>query len=127
MPPMHSWHAKALYVDLSTRKVRTETLSRDLLMKRIGGRGLGVELMKDFFRLDPFDEQMQIIFAVGPLCGTPAPASSRMSVISRSPLTGTITDSSVGGTFPIRLKSAGYDCIVITGKSSSPVYLSIKD
>jgi len=50
-----------------------------------------------------------------------------MSVISRSPLTGTITDSSVGGTFPIKLKAAGYDCLVITGKASSPVKISIQN
>ncbi len=124
---MHSWHGKALHVNLSSRAVRTEYLSDELLASRIGGRGLGVELMRDYFRLDPFDPAMPLIFAVGPLCGTPAPASSRMSVVSRSPLTGTITDSSVGGTFPVKLKSAGYDCIVITGKASSPVYLAVTD
>jgi aldehyde:ferredoxin oxidoreductase len=124
---MHSWHGKALYVDLSTRKIRIENLSEEFLAKHIGGRGLGVELIKDFFKFDPYDPRMPIIFAVGPLCGTPAPASSRMSVVSRSPLTGTITDSSVGGTFPIKLKAAGYDCIVVTGKADSPVYLAIKD
>ncbi len=124
---MHSWHGKALYVDLSSRTVWTEDLSEELLASRIGGRGLGVELMKDFFTLDPHDPRMPLIFAVGPLCGTPAPASSRMSVISRSPLTNTITDSSVGGTFPIRFKSAGYDCLVVSGRSSVPVYISIKD
>ena len=124
---MHSWHGKALYVDLSSRTVRTEDLSEELLASRIGGRGLGVELMKDFFTFDPYDPRMLLFFAVGPLCGTPAPASSRMSVISRSPLTHTITDSSVGGTFPIRLKSAGYDCLAVSGRSSSPVYISIQN
>ncbi len=125
---MHSWHGKALYVDLSSRKVRTEDLPEELLASRIGGRGLGVELMKDFHRLDPYDLRMPLIFAVGPLCGTPAPASSRMSVVSRSPLTGTIADSSVGGTFPLKLKSAGYDCLIVTGKaSSSLVAIHIKD
>jgi aldehyde:ferredoxin oxidoreductase len=124
---MHSWHGKALYIDLSSRKTRTEGLSEAFLAQHLGGRGLGVALMKDFFRLDPYDPRMPLIFAVGPLCGTPAPASSRMSVVSRSPLTGTITDSSVGGTFPVRLKAAGYDCIVVTGKADAPVYLAIKD
>jgi aldehyde:ferredoxin oxidoreductase len=124
---MRSWHGKALYVDLSSRTVRTDDLSEELLVSRIGGRGLGVELMKDFFSLDPYDLRMPLIFAVGPLCGTPAPASSRMSVISRSPLTNTITDSSVGGTFPLKLKSAGYDCLVVSGRSSSPVYISIQN
>ncbi len=124
---MHSWHGKALYVDLSSRAVRVERLSEEILTRSIGGRGLGVELMKDFFSHDPYDPRMPLIFAVGPLCGTPAPASSRMSVVSRSPLTMTVTDSSVGGTFPIRLKSAGYDCLVISGKASSLVYLAIVD
>jgi len=68
---------------------------------------------------------MQLIFAVGPLCGTPAPTSSRMSVVSRSPLTGTIFDSSVGGDIALRLKSAGYDCLIVTGRAKSPVYLEI--
>src|SRR5512135_1626493 len=125
MPPMHSWHGKALYVDLSSKKTSVQDLSREFLTRFIGGRGLGVELMKDFYRLDPYDPAMPLIFAVGPLCGTPAPASTRMSVISRSPLTGTITDSSVGGVFPIKLKAAGYDCLVVTGKAAAPVSIAI--
>ncbi len=124
---MNSWHGKALHIDLSSRTVRTEVLDKQLLSTRIGGRGLGVELMKNHFRLDPYDSGIPLIFAVGPLSGTPAPASSRMSVVSRSPLTDTITDSSVGGTFPIKLKSAGYDCVVVTGKAPALVYISIKD
>ena len=124
---MHGWHGKALYVDLSTKKIWTADLSREFLAVHIGGRGLGVELMKDFFTLDPYDSRMPLIFAVGPLCGTPAPASSRMSVVSRSPLTNAITDSSVGGTLPLKLKNAGYDCLVVTGKAGSPVYIEIND
>ncbi len=124
---MYSWHGKALYIDLSTRKTWVESLSEEFLAQHLGGRGLGIEMMKDHFRLDPYDPRMPIIFAVGPLCGTPAPASSRMSVVSRSPLTDTITDSSVGGSFPIKLKAAGYDCLVVTGKAPSPVYISFKD
>ena len=125
MISMNAWHAKALYIDLSTRKNWTEIIPEPLLLSRIGGRGIGVEMMKGYFSLDPYDDRMPLIFAVGPLCGTPAPASSRMSIISRSPLTGTITDSSVGGAFPVKLKAAGYDCIVVFGKASSPVSISI--
>lgn len=124
---MNAWHGKALHVDLSSGKIRTEPLSEQFLASHVGGRGLGMALMKDYFELDPFDSRMPLIFANGPLCGTPAPASSRMTVVSRSPLTNTITDSSVGGSFPIRLKSAGYDCVVITGKASAPVYLQIAE
>ena len=126
-PSMNAWRGKALHVDLTSRKIWTEELSEQILVSHLGGRGLGVELMKNHFKLDPYDPRMPLIFGVGPLCGTSAPASSRMSVVSRSPLTGTITDSSVGGTFPLKLKAAGFDCIVITGKASAPVYVAIKN
>ncbi len=122
---MHAWHGKILYVDLSANKIRTESLDAEALSSHIGGRGLGMAMMKDYFSLDPFDNSMPLLFMNGPLCGTPAPASSRLAVVSRSPLTGTITDSSVGGTFPLRLKAAGYDGLCITGRAPSPVYLQI--
>jgi aldehyde:ferredoxin oxidoreductase len=116
-----------LVVDLSAGRTRSEPLDEEMLSARLGGRGLGVHLMKDFIALDPFDERMPLIFSVGPLCGTAAPTSSRMSLVSRSPLTGTIFDSSVGGTFPLKLKQAGYDAVMITGKAQDPVYLEINE
>jgi aldehyde:ferredoxin oxidoreductase len=124
---MFAWHGKMLVVDLSTRRVRTEDIPEDTLRTWLGGRGLGVHLMKDFITLDPFDERMPLIFSVGPLCGTAAPTSSRMSVVSRSPLTGTIFDSSVGGKLPLMLKQAGFDAVKITGKADDPVYLEIRE
>ncbi len=124
---MNAWHGKTLHIDLTARIIWIEDIPEQALSRRIGGRGLGVAMMKDFIKLDPYDSRMPMIFAVGPLCGTPAPASSRMSVVSRSPLTNTITDSSVGGTFPIKLKAAGYDCLVVTGKAKAPVFIAIKD
>jgi len=124
---MHAWCGRSLFVDLSSGTIEKRDIPQDILRSWIGGRGLGVHLMKDLIRLDPFDPDMQLIFAVGPLCGTPAPTSSRMSVVSRSPLTGTIFDSSVGGDIALRLKSAGYDCLIVTGKAKAPVYLEIDD
>ena len=124
---MFAWHGKMLVVDLSAGRTRSEPLDEEMLRTWLGGRGLGVHLMKDFITLDPFDERMPLIFSVGPLCGTAAPTSSRMSLVSRSPLTGTIFDSSVGGKFPLKLKQAGYDAVMITGKAQDPVYLEINE
>jgi aldehyde:ferredoxin oxidoreductase len=124
---MHAWHGKMLVVDLSTRRVRTEDIPADTLHSWLGGRGLGVHLMKDFISLDAFDGEMPLFFSVGPLCGTAAPTSSRMSLVSRSPLTGTIFDSSVGGKFPQKLKQTGFDAVMITGRADDPVYLEIRD
>lgn len=124
---MHGWHGRSLFVDLTAGIVEQRDVPADLLRTWIGGRGLGVRLMEDRVRLDPFDEAMQLVLAAGPLCGTSAPTSSRMSVVSRSPLTGTIFDSSVGGEFALKLKRAGYDYLTVTGRSAKPVVLSVAD
>ena len=119
------WRGRLLNVDLSHQRSWIEDLPADLLHSYLGGRGLGVRLMRDHYRTDPFAAEMPLFFAVGPLCGTLAPTSSRLSVVSRSPLTGAIHDSSCGGSFAWHLKSAGYDVVKITGAGSVPVVLFI--
>ena len=111
---MNGWTGRMLSVDLSTGTITTEEIPRKLLLNYLGGRGLGVRFMRDSYRLNPFDPAMPLIFAVGPLCGTPAPTAARLSVVSRSPLTGTIYDCSAGGLFAWRLKAAGYDLLRIS-------------
>jgi len=122
---MNGWHGSLLHVDLSAGELRREPLSADLLRTYLGGRGLGVRLLREAHRLDPFQPEMPVIFAVGPLCGTPAPTSARLSVISRSPLTGTVYDCSAGGRFAWRLKAAGLDAVRIVGASARPVVLEV--
>jgi aldehyde:ferredoxin oxidoreductase len=122
---MNGWSGSILMVDLTAGTSHREEIPRTLLEEYLGGRGLGVRLMRDFFHLDPFDPAMPLIFSVGPLCGTPAPTSARLSVVSRSPLTGTIYDCSAGGRFAWRLKATGVDAIFITGRSPGPVILTI--
>src|SRR5512136_2074010 len=122
---MHGWTVKILKVDLTSGGTWREDIPLELLNSYLGGRGLGVRLLRDRFHLDPFDPAMPMIFAVGPLCGTAAPTAARLSVVSRSPLTGTIYDCSAGGRFAWRLKSAGLDALCITGASQKPVVLRI--
>lgn len=122
---MNGWCGRLLAVDLTTGRINVEPLAPELLQTYLGGRGLGVRLFRDSYQLDPFSAEIPLIFAVGPLCGTPAPTSARLSVVSRSPLTGTIYDCSAGGRFAWRLKAAGFDAVRITGQSQSPVVLSI--
>ncbi|MBE0448496.1 MAG: aldehyde ferredoxin oxidoreductase family protein, partial [Actinobacteria bacterium] len=124
---MFGWTGKILKVDLTNRGISREEIPEDILFAYLGGRGLGVRLMRDYFHLDPLTPEMPLIFAVGPLCGTTSPTSARMSVISRSPLTNTIYDSSCGGLFAHRLKGAGLDAIMITGRSDKPVYIQVTE
>ncbi len=122
----NGWSGRLLRVDLTTGRIWHEDLPQLLLETYLGGRGLGVRLMRDYFHLNPFDPDMPLIYAVGPLCGTKAPTAARLAVVTRSPLTGTIYDCSAGGRFAWRLKAAGLDAVVITGKSESPVCLEIQ-
>ncbi len=121
----YGWTGRLLRVDLTTRKSWYENLPAELLNSYLGGRGLGVRLMREWYRLAPFDPAMPLIFAVGPLCGTPAPTAARLTVVSRSPLTGTIYDCSAGGRFAWRLKAAGVDALMITGTSATPVAIAV--
>lgn len=123
---LYGWHGRLLNVDLSRQEIRTETIAPQLLHSYLGGRGLGVRLLRDVHQCRPLSADMSLIFAVGPLCGTDAPTAARMSVVSRSPLTDTIFDSSCGGSFAWQLKAAGFDAIKISGYSSQPVVLDIK-
>ncbi len=124
---MKGWTGRILRVDLTTGTSRYAEIPRPWLEEYLGGRGLGVRLMRDYFRLDPFHPAMPLIFGVGPLCGTTAPTAARLAVVSRSPLTGTIYDCSAGGRFAWRLKAAGIDALFITGRSATPVSLAISN
>ncbi|MEM2025809.1 MAG: aldehyde ferredoxin oxidoreductase N-terminal domain-containing protein, partial [Desulfurococcaceae archaeon] len=78
----------------------------------------------------PFDPENLLIFATGPLCGTPVPGSARVVVAGRSPSTYprfSYTRSNIGGEWGPNLKYSGYDAIVVKGKASEPVYLWIND
>jgi aldehyde:ferredoxin oxidoreductase len=123
--PLTGWHGTLLHVDLAAGTSRVEPVPRDLLHGYLGGRGLGVRLLRGVHTLDPFHADMPLIFAVGPLCGTPAPTAARLNVVSRSPLTGTIYDGSAGGRFAHRLKAAGFDALRIVGRSPRPAAVSV--
>jgi len=124
---MHGWTGKILRVDLTSGTTVRENIPVELLHAYLGGRGLGVRLMRDYYQLAPDSPDLPLIFAVGPLCGTTAPTAARLSVVSRSPLTKTIYDCSAGGRFAWRLKAAGLDALFITGQSPEPVILRIND
>ncbi|MCP4714468.1 MAG: aldehyde ferredoxin oxidoreductase, partial [Deltaproteobacteria bacterium] len=76
--------------------------------------------------VDPLAPENPIIFGCGPLVGTPFPCASRFTVTSKSPLTGIFGDTNAGGFFPVRMKQAGYDHLVITGKAERPSVLLIE-
>ncbi len=124
---MSGYTGKGIRIDLSNREISVYKIPSKLYEEFLGGRGIGVAMFSDYIKSDYNSPEMPLIFATGPLTGTPAITSGRMSVISKSPLTGTIFDCSVGGHFGTKLKKAGFDLIEIKGISDKWVILNIKN
>jgi len=126
---MDGWIGKILRVNLTDGEVATEELEPDLAKDFIGGRGLAEKILFDEIdpQVDPLSPENKMVFASGVLTGTGAVTGSRLAVVTKSPLTGTIHCSVVGGYFGAELKFAGYDVIIFEGESEEPVYLWIND
>jgi len=104
-------------------------LDEALLKGFLGGGGLAAHLFLNQFSpdSDALSEDNPLIIMTGPLVGTQLPGTSRFAVCARSPLTGYWGIGTCGGTFGPELKFAGYDGILVRGKSRQPVYLLIND
>jgi len=120
---------KVLRIELSREKTSSQPLTKEQTELFLGGRGLGVDILfRELPRgTNPLSPENKMVFATGPLTGTGAPTSGRYSVITRSPLTGTIFDSNSGGHFGVQLKRSGWDAVVVEGKAEKPSYLWIRD
>jgi aldehyde:ferredoxin oxidoreductase len=116
------------WVDLTKKKVEMKPISEEIALKYIGGRGMGVKLVFDNGPgVDPLSPENILCFMNGPLTGSEANMSGRMAVVTKSPLTGTITDSHHGGWSAARLRWAGFDGLVFKGKAEKPVYAYIEE
>jgi aldehyde:ferredoxin oxidoreductase len=118
---------KILRVDLTLRQVKSEPTPTAVFQQAIGARGVGAHLLYQELapHTDPLGPENKLIFLTGPLEGTLAPGSNKITVTFRSPLTGTYSFSLCGGHLGPELKFAGYDGIIIEGQADSPVYLWI--
>lgn len=123
------WFGKLLRINLTTQTSTVEDIPEELLKKYLGGAALGSKILYDELApgIDPLGEENKLLYTTGPLTGTDAPSASRLNIATKSPLTGTVTNSLSGGHFPVELKWTGYDIVVIEGKSKEPVYVVIKD
>ncbi|MFH1446557.1 MAG: aldehyde ferredoxin oxidoreductase family protein [Chloroflexota bacterium] len=125
---MKSIGGNILYVNLTTREIRREPTAQ-YAERYLGGRGVNVSLLFKLVKpwVTPLDPANVLIFGAGTLGGTIAFGSSRLSIETKSPVTGGIGSANAGGYFAPEMKYAGYDHIIITGRSRSPVYLWIDD
>jgi aldehyde:ferredoxin oxidoreductase len=120
---------KILRVNLTEQTSEEEALPLEIAKDFIGGAGFGIKYLFDEVRAgtDPLGPDNKLIFASGPFSGTSVPCASRMAVTAKSPLTNAVGVALTGGYFPVELKNAGYDALIIEGKAENPTYVWIKD
>jgi aldehyde:ferredoxin oxidoreductase len=114
-------------IDLTSGDIKYEGINEEDARKYIGARGLGVKYVFDNGpQVDPLSPDNILCFLVGPLSGTNVSMSGRMAVVTKSPLTGTVTDSHHGGWSGARLRWAGFDGLIFKGKAAKPVYAYVE-
>ncbi len=122
---------KILVVDLTKEKIGEENLpDESTLRKYVGCVGLGVKLLFDKLprTVQPLDPQNCLIFMTGPLTGTHVPSSSNWTVVTLNHnFSKAAATSHSHGVWGVRLKSCGYDGIIIHGAARKPLYLYIHD
>jgi len=120
---------KILNIDLNTKTTKVE--KTDLVDARdfIGAKGLGAKILFDrlLSKTDPLSSKNILMFTTGPITGTSAQTSGRGTVVTKSPQTGLFLDSHFGGFFAAEIKKAGFDIIIVNGRSDKPIYLAINN
>jgi aldehyde:ferredoxin oxidoreductase len=126
---LYGYGGHVLRVDLTSGKIRREKTDPDYMLQVIGGRGFNSTRLFDELKrdIDPLSPENMLLIGVGPLTGTLLPTSAYITISGKSPLTGILGDSAAGGFFGPELKHAGYDQIVISGRSEKPCYLVVTD
>jgi len=118
-----------LRVDLSRRTIIKQSLDESLTTRFLGGVCLASKILYNEVasRIDPLDPRNILIFSTGPLNATCVPLASKVSVVTKSPLTSTLLACTMGGDFASELKYAGYDALLIQGRSDRQVYLWVNN
>jgi aldehyde:ferredoxin oxidoreductase len=123
------YQGKVLRIDLSAGTSAVEPLNLEWAEKYIGGKGLLFRYMWEEIpaKIDPWAAEAPIILMTGPFAGTNVSTASRLVVGCKSPATGILNDSYVGGSFAPEMKFAGYDAIIIKGEAAEPTIVVVKD
>jgi aldehyde:ferredoxin oxidoreductase len=126
---LNGWMGRVLRVNLGDGKAREEAFDPAAWKACVGGRGFGARVLCRELApgIDPLGRENLLVFAVGPLTGTKAPASGRFSASFKSPLTGTIADANSGGRWGTVLKRCGWDAVVVEGRAARPSVLRVTE
>jgi aldehyde:ferredoxin oxidoreductase len=125
----YGYNGKILHVDLTTGELTVEEPNEAFYRKYMGGSAMGMHYILHGMPkgANPLGPENILTLMTGVTTGAAISGQSRINANAKSPISGGIGDSQGGGFFPAELKFAGFDGIVIKGKSSKPVYLAIMD
>ena len=128
MSTIYGYTGKILRVDLTTGRISYEP-SMKYAKEWLGGSGIDQWIVYKEVKpwVSPYEPANRLTFGAGPLVGTLAPGSCRLSAGSKNAMTSGIGTSNSCSFFGAELKFAGYDHIIIHGKAKNPVYLWIND
>ncbi len=126
---MDFYKGRVLRIDLSAGTSTVEPLNMEWAQRYLGGKGLLLRYLWEEVPpgVDPWAAENPVILMSGPTAGTGVFLGSRLVVGCKSPVTGILTDSYVGGSFAPEMKFAGYDAIIVTGESPKPVVVTVRD
>ena len=118
---------RVLIVDLTDGGQRVEPVDESVYRQFLGGYGLGAWLMwrRSPAGGDPLAPEACFAIVSGLLTGARTPFSGRIQIVGKSPLTGTWADSNSGGSVAARLRAAGYDGLLVTGRAPEPSVLVV--
>ncbi len=124
---MGSYNGRLIRLDLTNRRSQAEEIPERRMKEYLGGRGVGVSYLYEELKpgVEPMSAENKVILMMGPLGATQAMSVSRMALVTKSPMTGAIAKSVMGGNFGAYLKFAGYDGIIVEGEADKPVYVHI--
>lgn len=123
----YGYSGKILKVDLSHQKVEIEEPPEAFYRKYMGGSAMGLYyLLREMpAGVDPLSPDNVLTLMLSVTTGASISGQSRINANAKSPISGAIGDSQAGGFFPAEMKFAGFDGLVIKGRSKDPVYLSL--
>ena len=123
------YHGKILHVDLTNATLEIEEPDEQFYRRYMGGSAMGMYylLRHTPAGADPLGAETTLCLMDSVVTGAPISGQSRMTATAKSPLSGLVGDSQAGGFWPAELKSAGFDGLVIRGRSEKPVYLWLHD
>jgi len=126
---IYGYSGKQLRISLDNRRVAVENIDPQVLRKYIGGAGYGARILYDELKggIDPLSEANKLIFATSPLSLNRIPGGGSVIICFKSPLTNAWGESKCGSDFGPDLRRAGYDAVIIEGRSEKPVYIVIND